>query len=199
VTGLVIPAVHHVGMDDAQLSRFDRAATVADQVIAGVKADQLGDPTPCTEWDVRQLLNHVVGGTLFFLSFLEGGPPVDRQADHLGGDPSAAFRESLRRLRQAFLREESPDRLVPTPFGEAPIRMLVEMRTTEMLVHGWDIAKATGQSTDLDPELAESRIESFRKMRAARRGSGMFADEKPAPPGATAADRLAAAAGRAMS
>jgi uncharacterized protein (TIGR03086 family) len=74
--------------------------------------------------------------------------------------------------------------------------MLVEMRTTEMLVHGWDVAKATGQSTDLDPELAEARIDSFRKMRAAGRGRGMFDDEKPVPPGAPAADRLAAAAGR---
>jgi uncharacterized protein (TIGR03086 family) len=94
------------------------------------------------------------------------------------------------------VREPSPDRIVATPFGEGPVTALVEMRTTEMLVHGWDLAKATGQSTDLDPELADSRIESFRMMRASRRGQGMFNDEQPAPADATAADRLAAAAGR---
>jgi uncharacterized protein (TIGR03086 family) len=183
-------------MENTLMSRFDRAAAVADQAIAAVKPDQFTDPTPCTEWNVRQVINHIVGGNLFFLTFLEGGPPVDRLADHLGDDPSAAFRETVQRLREAFLREESADRVVPTPFGEAPIRMLIEMRTTELLVHGWDVAKATGQSTDLDPELAEAKIESFRKMRTARRGRGVFDDEKPVPPGATAADRLAAAAGR---
>jgi uncharacterized protein (TIGR03086 family) len=183
-------------METTQLSRFDRAAVVAEEVISGIKADQLDDPTPCTEWSVRQVINHLVGGGVFFVSSMTGGPPIDRAADYLGKDPLAAFRDSVSRLREAFLREGSSDRIVTMPFGEVPVAMLVEMRTTEMLLHGWDVAKATGQSTDLDPELADSRIESFRLMRANRRGRGVFNDEQPAPDDATAADRLAAAAGR---
>ena len=70
------------------------------------------------------------------------------------------------------------------------------MRVTEMMLHGWDTARATGQSTDLDPELARECAEQFRRLRAGGRGAGMFADERPAPDDATEADRLAAASGR---
>jgi uncharacterized protein (TIGR03086 family) len=184
-------------METSLLSRFDRAAAAAEQVIRAVKPDQLDDPSPCTDWTVRQVINHVVGGSLFFQGFLTGEPPIDRATDYLGADPLQAFRNSVGSLREAFVRE-TPDRVVPTPFGEAPVRRLVEMRTTEMLLHGWDIAKATGQSTDLDPELADSRLESFRMMRAEGRGRGMFNDAQPARADATAADRLAAASGRAV-
>jgi uncharacterized protein (TIGR03086 family) len=185
------------------LARFDRAAEAAGRVIAGVKPEQLDDPTPCTEWNVRQVINHIVGGTLFFVHALETGSfdrdSFDRSRDFLGDDPAAAFRDSVARLHERFAAPGALQQMVPTPFGVQPAAMLAEMRVTEMLVHGWDVAKATGQPTDLDPELAEERIEPFRAMRASGRGRGMFRDEQPVPDGATAADRLAALAGRTVS
>jgi uncharacterized protein (TIGR03086 family) len=185
------------GMDDtSSLARFDRAADVAGTAIAGVKPEQFDNPTPCSEWTVRQLINHIVGGTRQFMSMMTGGGPIDRGQDFLGADPSGAFRDSVAGLRALFAAEGALDTIVRTPFGESPAVALVEMRVNEMMTHGWDVAKATGQSTDLDPELAESCIQAFRAMRAAGRGKGMFADEQPAPKGATVADRLAALAGR---
>jgi Mycothiol maleylpyruvate isomerase N-terminal domain len=142
-------------MTDADLlAKFDRAAAACRAVVAAIRPSQLGDPTPCTEWTVQQLLNHLVGGTKAFRSLQTGEPMIDRQADHLGG------------------------------------------RINEMMVHGWDLAAATGQPTNLDPELAEECIESFRQLRASGHGQGLFAQAQPAPDEASAADRLAAIAGR---
>jgi uncharacterized protein (TIGR03086 family) len=182
--------------DDNPLQRFDRSAAAAGAVFADVEPDQLDLPTPCAGWTVRTLLNHVVYGNQRFVREAAGKPPVDPAADHLGDDPADAFRESTAQLRAVFAAEGALDRVVPTPFGDAPARMLLEMRVVDMLLHGWDAAKATGQSTDLAPELATSLIESFRRMRASGRGAGMFGEMQPEPEGGTAADRLAAVAGR---
>jgi uncharacterized protein (TIGR03086 family) len=72
------------------------------------------------------------------------------------------------------------------------------LRTTDVLTHAWDIAKATGQSTDLDPELAAEALEASRmRIQPAFRGPGRpFAAEQPAPEGAPVADQLAAFLGR---
>jgi uncharacterized protein (TIGR03086 family) len=177
---------------------FDRAAAVADSVIAAVKPDQLDDPTPCTEWSVRQLINHVVTGNLMFTSMVTGGPRPDRNQDQFGDDPLGAFRATARDLRAAFSAEGALDRIYPTPFGEDPGTVLVNMLAIEMSIHAWDIAKATGQSTDLDPELAEWGLHSARGALPADRAGSPFGTEQPAPEGATAADRLAAFAGRAV-
>ena len=81
-------------------------------------------------------------------------------------------------------------------FVLAIVMVLLNMRVNEFMVHSWDVAKASGQSTDLDPELAAQCMEDFRRLRATGRGAGMFADAQEAPAGATAADQLAAVAGR---
>jgi len=182
--------------ESASLDRFDRAVAAAAHVFAGVRPQQHGDPTPCTEWNVHDLMNHVVGGNRQFVSMMSGGGMLDRNQDFLGDDPTGAFRASAAELRALFAVPGALAKPTWTPFGEQPAAVLVEMRVTEMLTHGWDLATATGQSTDLDPELAESCREGFVRMRASGRGKGMFHDEQPVPEGATAADRLAAAAGR---
>jgi uncharacterized protein (TIGR03086 family) len=185
-------------MTQNPLARFDRAAAVADATIAAVKTNQLGDPTPCTEWSVRQVINHMATGNLFFISMMGLGPRPDRTRDHLGDDPLAAFRESLRDLREAFSADGVLEATYPTPFGERPGTVLVHMRTVEMTVHSWDVATATGQSTDFDPELAEACLGSRRAWLATGREGSPFGTEQPAPAGASAADRLAAFAGRAV-
>jgi uncharacterized protein (TIGR03086 family) len=186
-------------MTNEPLARFDRAVAVADSAIAGVRPDQWSAPTPCTEWDLRQLLNHLVGGTKAFLSMQTGGAPVDRAADHVGDDPLGSFRAAVAELRAAFAEDGALEKTVASPFGEAPGLVLVNMRVNEMMIHSWDVAKASGQSTDLDPELAAQCLDDLRRLRAAGRGAEVFAEAQEAPPGATAADQLAAVAGRTVS
>jgi uncharacterized protein (TIGR03086 family) len=182
------------------LARFDRAANAAGQVIEAVEPEQLDGPTPCTDWSVRQVLNHVVSGNLFFAKSLASGDfdrgSFDRSLDYLGADPAGAFRDSVARLRELFSASGALERVMPTPFGPRPAAVLLEMRVSEMMMHGWDVAKATGQSTDLDPELADEVLVRYHALRANGQGGDMFGPEQPAPEGASAADRLAAAAGR---
>jgi uncharacterized protein (TIGR03086 family) len=182
--------------DENPIALFDRAAAAAQTVISGVRPDQLDLPTPCSDWSVRQLLNHLVSGTALFHSLATGGGPVDRSADHLGTDPAGAFRTSVASLREVFAADGGLTQLVTSPFGEQPAAVLLEMRVNEMMLHGWDVAKATGQPTDLDPGVAEHCLASFRALRASGRGATMFAEPTEAPAGASMVDQLAALSGR---
>ncbi|MBD9313775.1 TIGR03086 family metal-binding protein, partial [Mycobacterium tuberculosis] len=84
------------------------------------------------------------------------------------------------------------------PLGEVPGQVFIGLRTTDVLTHAWDLAAATGQSTDLDPELAVERLAAARALVGPQfRGPGKpFADEKPCPRERPPADQLAAFLGR---
>jgi uncharacterized protein (TIGR03086 family) len=180
------------------LRDFDRAATAARAVVDGVRPEQWGLPSPCAEWDVRGVLNHLVFGNLRAEASLRGRvPPEDRSADYLGGDPAAAFADSVTACREAFGEPGVLEKVVPTPLGEQPARFYVHMRINELLAHGWDVAAATGQSTDLVPDLAESALAMWHSRLGDKPRTGSpFGPAQPAPEGSTAADRLAAFLGR---
>jgi len=178
---------------------YDRALAAAQRIAGGVRPDQLSLPTPCSEWDVRALLNHVVTGNLLFTANVRGEAPPDRSIDHLGDDPAAALATTGRDLHDAFLAPGVLERSHPSPMGEMPGAVLVSMRTTELMVHGWDLARATGQPADLPEDLAERALTQLRPRLGGASREGMpFAAEQPAPDGASAADRLAAFLGRAV-
>jgi uncharacterized protein (TIGR03086 family) len=183
-------------MTHDQFTQFDRAAAQAEGVIAAIDPGRHADPTPCTEWSVGQLINHLVTGNLMFVATITGSPRPDRSRDHLGADPREAFRSTTAQLRSAFSAEGVLEGLYPSPLGERPGAALVDMRAIEMTLHTWDLAKATGQSTDLDADLAESALRALRGVLTGDRTGGPFGPEQPAPPRASAADRLAAFAGR---
>jgi uncharacterized protein (TIGR03086 family) len=185
-------------MDDFTLAEFDRAAAVADGVISAIKPEVLADPTPCAEWNVRQLVNHLITGNLLFISMVDGTPPPDRGQDHLADDPAGSWRESLDGLRRVFAADGALERLCASPFGQRPGRVLLGMRVNEMMVHSWDLAAATGQSTELDAELAADCLAGLRAAAVPRGAGAPFAPEQPAPDDATAADRLAAFTGRSV-
>lgn len=178
------------------IALFERTREVADRVVAGTRPDQLGDPTPCSEWDVRALLNHMIEGNLRFASWVTGEPVPDRVDDHVGDDHVASFRASAEKTTSAFNTPGMLERTFPTPLGEGPGAMVIQIRSTDLLVHVWDLARATGQSTDLDPELCEATLAEFRSVSVPRTEGGPFGPEREAPEGATSADRLAAFAGR---
>lgn len=125
-----------------------------------------------------------------------GPQPVPAlSAEQVGADPLAALRASVAALDAAFESDGALERRYPTPFGEQPGTMLVWLRTAEMVVHSWDVARGSGQPTDFDPELCESMLDSWRRMPAFPR-NGPIGPAQPAPPDASAADRLAAFFGR---
>jgi uncharacterized protein (TIGR03086 family) len=173
-----------------------RAGAMAAGVIARITPGQFGDSTPCTDWDVRAVINHIANGNLRFAALIAGEPVPERGEDVVGDDPLAAFQDSFDRLCAAFDREGVLAQTFPTPFGEGPGAMLVTMRTTELTIHSWDLAAATGQPRDLDPELVAFADTALHGRPIPRGGASPFGEEQPPPGGAGATDRLAAFAGR---
>lgn len=178
--------------------RFKRASALVDEVVARIRPEQLGEPTPCTEWNVRELLTHVVANEFAFAGWAEaGGGHPDTGAYVLPDDYVAAYREGARRVTAAFEAPGMAERTYQTPIGEGPGVFLVELLFNDMLLHGWDLARATGQSTDFPEDLVASSRAALGQ--APRVEGGPFAAAQPEPESGTAADRLAAFAGRVAS
>lgn len=180
--------------DMAELYRG--SAAEFDRVLGATTPEQYGRPTPCEEWDVRQLVNHVVSGNALFAAWGASEPEPDRSEDFLGDDPLAAYRGSIERLDAVFGSDGFLARDVRTPFGPGVGSTLVGMRFNELLIHTWDLAKATGQQRDLDPRLCEVSMRFFEQTEIPRAAGGMFGEIKAVPDGVPIADRLAAYVGR---
>jgi uncharacterized protein (TIGR03086 family) len=181
------------------LTAFDRASAVATAVLDGVTDEQFGSPTPCPDWTVRSVLNHIVLGQVRAAATIDGRTHPSEKADHLGRKPRAAFADSLAVLRAKFGEPGLLERTLTTQMGERPGAVLADVRTAELLVHSWDIAVATGQDTDLDPELVEYVRTRWTALLGDRpRAMLPFAEPQPVPADASAADRLAAYLGRSV-
>ena len=192
----MLGVVHHETVLDA----FTRVIGEVEALVQAVRPEQLTAPTPCSDFDVRALINHLIFENLAHAALADGTaiPAPDRTTDYVGEDHAAAYRESARAVRAAFARPG----MVTQRYGplEAPGSMLVQQLIIELLSHGWDLAKATGQGTDLAPDVAEEALTVARSWyRDQPRGPGnAFGPEQPVPAGASAADRLAAYLGRAV-
>lgn len=189
---------------ETPLDRFDRAVASTAAVLGGVKADHMDAASPCASWKVRDVLNHVIGANDWYLSAFgvaPSAPSSEGSPDFASGDFQLAFAEGAAAARAAFAAPGALDKTVDLPWGPTPAIALLGMACTDTFQHGWDLAKATGQSTDLDPELAaDLLVGSKASIQDAFRGpdgSGApFGAEQAAPAGASAADQLAAFLGR---
>ncbi|MEU8915348.1 TIGR03086 family metal-binding protein [Streptomyces nigrescens] len=163
-------------------------------LVSAVDPARFDQATPCADWDVRALLNHLVWENLLWAGLADGSPRTDMTADHLGRNHVEAFRTASRAALAAFGRPGMLDQR----YGPAPGWRLVEQLVIEMLVHGWDLARATGQPRDLVPGLAESALSVVREIFGGlpRTAAGSFAQPQPVPAGASALDHLAAYLGR---
>ena len=177
------------------LERFGRAAALVDGIVARIRPEQLGDQTPCTEWTVRDLLTHVVANQFAFAEWAKaGGGHPDTGAYTLPDDYVAAYREGAGQVKAAFAAPGMAGRMYRTPIGEGPGTLLVELLFNDTFLHGWDLARATGQPTDFPEDLVASSRSALGQ--APRVEGGPFGPVQPEPESGTAADRLAAFAGR---
>ncbi len=168
--------------------------------MAAVQADQMSAQTPCAEWDVAGVINHVVGGTQFFIAGMKGEQPAEGQ-DWAAGDYMAAFDQAAAECVACFEEEGALEKTVALPFGEMPGSAVMGIAMTDVFTHGWDIAKATGQSTDLAPELAagilaQSQQSISPEWRGPEGSPAPFGAEQQCADGSCAADQLAAFLGR---
>jgi len=194
--------------DDATLIDLDQVLGAFTRLVDGVGPDQWTRPTPCAEWDVRHLVDHVTTGDRMIAALASGEQPQDPQqlqqfrarlSPAPGDDPMAAAHDAAERLREAVARPGFLGRRYPTFMGEQPGGFLVQMRITENLIHGWDLARATSQRAGFPEAVVERTLAAVRVSLAGRpRDPGGFGVEQPAPEGAPSLDRLAAFMGRSL-
>ncbi|MBO0771155.1 MAG: TIGR03086 family protein [Actinobacteria bacterium] len=186
--------------EDGTLALLERALGQTADVIAAIRPDQAGLATPCPDWDVRELVRHVAGQGLSNFLVRARGETADWQAPtgELGDDWAAEFRSRADEL-MAVWRAADLGRPVAVPGGgQAPLRNRADQQITELAVHGWDLARATGQRAELDPAVAEHALGWSRQMlRPEFRGPGKAVGaEVPVSPDAPAYQRLAGWFGR---
>ena len=185
--------------DADSVALLERALNQTAGLIAAIEPGQAGLATPCAGWDVRALVSHLTGQDLRNFLVAVRGEAADWQvpAEEIGDDWAAAFRDRAAPLRAAWLAADL-DRPVSGPGGEAPLRARADQQITELAVHDWDLAKATGQPAELDPALAEHALRWSRGMlRPEFRGPDKaFGVEVPVPDDAPVYDRLAGWFGR---
>jgi len=175
------------------------ASTVA--VLAGVQAADFARPTPCRSWTVKDVVNHIIGSAAWYAELAEEGAAADsEEADRTAGDFHATFRREAGRLVAAFGAPGAMDKIMEMPFGGMPGSVCVWIASGDIFTHGWDLARATGQPSDLDPELAGQLLAQIAKLLpdALRgpEGEAPFGPEIEVAGSAPAADRLAAFTGR---
>ena len=164
-------ALRHSGRDDPEMgSEAERIGSAEPtlELLALAEGElqrrlQLVGPedwtrsTPCTEWDVRALANHVVGANVRYEMLLRGAPAAEvdatRGCDHLGDDAVAAFAATGAAMRAAFAEPGALDRVARHPVGNRTGRGLLGMRIIDVAVHAWDFAQALGDDDELDAEL----------------------------------------------
>lgn len=185
------------------LDLLSRALEQTAGIVAGVPEDRTNAPTPCRSWDVGTLLDHLVHDLRQFTVTATGGrPDWTAPAQHIGHGWLPEFREGARTLLETWHKAGDLSGTVGLPgLGEVPARFPVDQQTAEFATHAWDLAKSTGQDTDLDPEVGRHSLEWARgAMRPEFRGdeaSGMaFGPERPVGDDAPVYDRLAAFMGR---
>jgi uncharacterized protein (TIGR03086 family) len=150
------------------VSTDDLAAAFASTraVLAAVTPEQYDAKTPCESWDVRAVINHIVGGSHWFAATARAGQPPSggEPPDFTQRDVLAAFDEGIAASVAAFGDPQVAAKIVTLPFGEMPGAAFMRIATVDTFAHGWDLARATGQSSDLNPPLARVLLEGVRQM-----------------------------------
>lgn len=177
-----------------------RAFASTRAVLAQVQAAQLDAATPCASWDVRALIEHFIGSARWAGAAVGGGGAVDE--DRATVDFVGAYDQGIKDALAAFGTEDALEKAVTLPLGEFSGADLMWLAVNDQFVHGWDLARAIGHDTDLDPGLADELLvrgqtwitDAYREPD----GAGLFGPPVKAPAGGSPADRLAAFLGRSM-
>jgi uncharacterized protein (TIGR03086 family) len=176
------------------------AAEGFERRLDGVRADGWTDATPCADWDVRALVNHVVGELLWVAPLLDGktiaevGDQFD--GDVLGDDPKAAYRSAMAVATAAAARSGGAEVTVHLSYGDFPGAEYLAQIGTDVTIHTWDLARGASQDDKLDAELVEAAYEYLAPQVDAWRSAGAFGPAVEVPADADVQTRLLAIAGR---
>jgi uncharacterized protein (TIGR03086 family) len=170
------------------LDLYDRASAWTAKKVAGAK-EKLDSPTECKEWSARDLVNHLIDGAEYFAGTAKGkkvDPPAPNPPDLLNGDPVSAFEESRRSVLEAY---KDPKALEKNG-------MTLGIAFSDTLIHGWDLAKGTGQDAKMPPDLAEAAFNMLNGRLTDENRGRAFEPPVEVPKDASAQERLLAYVGR---
>lgn len=165
----------------------------AHDVVASVRPDQYDDKTPCSEWTVRELLEHMIGvvdGLGTAVSGRASGPFT------LGDDPAAQLQAAATTAMTGWRSPGALDRIIDAGPGPMPGRALASINLLDTATHTWDLATATGQPSALPDNLAAAALDASRAIVNAELRPGRFGPEVAAVAGATPTEALVAYLGR---
>ena len=178
---------------------FRRSTDRFGKLVGSVPATAWGDPTPCADWDVRELVNHVVGEQLWAPHLVAGETIADvgdrYDGDVLGEEPEAAWTAAIGPSVRAF-EDADLGRTVHLSYGDEKTEEYLVQMLTDAAVHGWDLARAIGADEAIDEETARLLLEHWTALEAMVRGSGVFGDQVDVPSDAPAKDKLLGLLGR---
>ena len=168
--------------------------------MAGIKADQLSLPTPCSEWNVQSLINHNLRVAVFANSVLNGAPGDPGEmfsvADPIPTEGAEAVLRANTAAVLATAKSMDMATTVETPFGPMPAGDFLMIPMGDLVLHNWDLSKATGQSTDMDSGLAEACFGFLSQAIEGARQGGFFGSEVQVPITASIQDKLLGMSGR---
>ncbi|WP_018683592.1 TIGR03086 family metal-binding protein [Actinokineospora enzanensis] len=175
----------------------DHARDVFDRAVRSVR--DWNAPTPCADWNARQLVNHLVAEQLW-VPHLVTGETIEQvgdryDGDRTGDDPASAWSDAAEIARQAWA-EVPDDQPVHLSYATVPARDYRWQMTLDLAVHGWDLATATGHDAVIGDQLAEALIGEFAPQIAQWADAGIFAAPVAVAPDADGPTRLVALTGR---
>jgi uncharacterized protein (TIGR03086 family) len=169
------------------LDLYGRASEWTGSIVVGA-ADRLDVPTPCEGWDVRTLLNHMLETQQFFVGRARGEdlPISPEPPDLVGDDPVGAFQRAREDTLQTFGEDGVIERTGPS----------LGIAFSDTLLHGWDLATATGQDATMPDGLAQAAYDMIHGRFTNEQRKGVFEPEVPVGRDASPQDRLLAYTGR---
>ncbi len=176
------------------LAQLELLMPVLGGLVGTLDAEDLDEQTPCADFTVEGVLVHMVGGAAAFAATYRGDTPHEFDT----ADILAQWGRAMTELAEAIMAPGALDTTIAAPFGEVPGDEFARFVALDGLVHGWDIAQATGKPYNPSPELVEA-VDAFARQTLDRiRDGETFAAAAEAPEGADDMGRLAAYTGRSV-
>ena len=156
-------------------------------LVAGVRPDQMHNPTPCDKWEVQDLIDHFVGGAAMFAGAFRGEPITSADT----------FDDAVGSFCAAIDEPGAMDRVITLPFAELPAPIVLELLKFDLTVHCWDLAQATGQTFEPPADVCEAGLQTAQMMISPELRNGVtFGSEVTVQDAATPIEKLVAFTGR---
>lgn len=179
---------------------YEAAVKAMQPIVGAVRPNQLTASTPCTEWSVQALLNHNIKVAQWVQGLITAGPAKVNPMEVSGALPregaAAAFSSGTAAVLAALKPRGVLEKVIDTPFGQMPVGQFILFPMLDIVIHKWDLAKATNQNVSLDAGLSQVCYNVLQMGVEQGRKGGVFGPEVKVPISASIQNKLLALSGR---